>query len=129
MTPFFKAAMVAITILYVLIAASKASAEVTVTPFFELGIGHRLWISDQMIIENPQFGTTKGEINFGAELDTRKADWSILFLWADRVDIGYFHDSNVFLGKPFNSKPEVSEEVVGAKFRWVFDSFSFTVGD
>lgn len=129
MTPFFKAAMAVIAIIYVLIAASKASAEVKITPYFELGIGHRLNISDPMIIENPQFGTTKGEINFGAELDTRKAGWPVLFLGADRVDIGYFHDSNVFLGKPFNSKPEVSEEVIGARFRWVFDSFSFTIGD
>lgn len=107
--------LIACALLVTLIRESDAS-EWRVAPYLELGAYHRLDTSDQALLNNPESGSdTMGTIEFGFETNHPYVGY---FFGADVGKLGFFHQSYVDRGYPFNKDPEYYLDGFGIEFKW-----------
>ncbi len=118
----------------VIVSAFKCSesyAEVRVTPYLSLGAYHLLKeFTDPLIAENGDISSdTPGTIDFGLRFVPTEPTWWLLY--ADEVDAGWHHQSWVdrggFIVYDFG-KEEAQTDMLGVRFTWLIESWSFTLG-
>lgn len=111
----------------VLLAISSTASAGSIVPVGSLGAYHRdCAISDRALCQNDKWGSdTPGTI----ELVVRVKDPSWYTLYADQVDLGYFHTSYVDRGKLFTNDDheggEVTTEMYGARWSWEINSLEW----
>lgn len=109
---------------------TRAETNVTVTPYFSLGAWHRdCSLTDEMICNNDAFGSdTPGTIDLGLRFEPDRP--SLVFLYADEVDVGWHHQSYVDRGwlipgvLDFGGK-ESQIDMYGVRFTWKIDFLKF----